>query len=94
MAFLKKYDLFAKEIGEIEVSDELLEVKCNREVIKRYCKAIRDNNRQRSANTKTRSEVKATGKKSQKQKGLGRARHGALTAPQFRVEELFLVLSL
>lgn len=84
MAFLKKYDLLAKEIGEFEISDEVLKVKCNRRVIEGYCRAIRDNNRQWSANTKTRSEVKATGKKSQRQKGLGRARHGALTAPQFR----------
>lgn len=39
--------------------------------------------RQRSASTKTRSEVHGTTKKSIKQKGTGGARHGALTAPIF-----------
>jgi large subunit ribosomal protein L4 len=40
--------------------------------------------RQGTHNAKTRGEVKATTRKMYKQKGTGRARHGAATAPQFR----------
>jgi large subunit ribosomal protein L4 len=40
--------------------------------------------RQGTHKTKTRGEVKATTRKMYKQKGTGRARHGAASAPQFR----------
>jgi large subunit ribosomal protein L4 len=40
--------------------------------------------RQGTHKAKTRGEVKATTRKMYKQKGTGRARHGAATAPQFR----------
>ena len=45
--------------------------------------AYRANRRSGSANTKTRSEVKCTGKKMYKQKGTGNARHGDPGAPIF-----------
>ncbi len=45
--------------------------------------AYRANRRSGSANTKTRSEVKCTGKKMYKQKGTGNARHGDRGAPIF-----------
>jgi large subunit ribosomal protein L4 len=53
-------------------------------MVKDYIVAIRNNARQWSANTKTRSEVCKAGQKVQQQKGLGKARHGALSAPQFK----------
>ena len=40
--------------------------------------------RQGTHKAKTRGEIKATTRKMYKQKGTGRARHGAATAPQFR----------
>jgi large subunit ribosomal protein L4 len=40
--------------------------------------------RQGTHQAKTRGEIKATTRKMYKQKGTGRARHGAATAPQFR----------
>jgi large subunit ribosomal protein L4 len=40
--------------------------------------------RQGTHQTKTRGEIRATTHKMYKQKGTGRARHGAATAPQFR----------
>lgn len=45
--------------------------------------AYRANRRTGSANTKTRAEVKCTGKKMYKQKGTGNARHGDRGAPIF-----------
>ena len=45
--------------------------------------AYRANRRSGTANTKTRAEVKCTGKKMYKQKGTGNARHGDRGAPIF-----------
>ena len=84
MAVLKKYDFEGKETGEITIEDALLDVGANSQMMKDYIVAIRKNQRQWSANTKTRIEVNKTKAKCQKQKGLGRARHGNLAAVQFR----------
>jgi len=46
--------------------------------------AYRANRRTGSACTKTRGEVSGNNRKIYKQKGTGRARHGAIRAPQFR----------
>lgn len=45
--------------------------------------AYRANRRSGTANTKTRAEVKGSGKKIYRQKGTGNARHGAKSAPIF-----------
>lgn len=84
MAVLKKYDLAGKEIGQEEIADGLLKKSVSAQMIKDYIVALRANARQWTAHTKTRSEVNKVGQKAQAQKGLGRARHGALSAPQFR----------
>jgi len=48
-----------------------------------YIHIFKTNQRQGTSSTKTRSEVSGGGKKPWKQKGTGRARHGALSAPIF-----------
>jgi len=53
-------------------------------IIHRVLKQQLNNNRQRSAHTKTRSEVKGGGKKPWKQKGTGRARAGSTRSPLWR----------
>ena len=63
---------------------ELKNVDVNPELFKKVVVAINYNNRQWSANTKTRGEVKATGKKPFRQKGTGRARQGTTVAPHHR----------
>jgi large subunit ribosomal protein L4 len=84
VATLKKYDFTGKEVDQIEVKDDLLEIKDSHQMIKNYLVAIRNNARQWSANTKRRREVRASGKKPHPQKGLGRARQGCVAAPQFK----------
>ncbi len=84
MATLKKYDFKGKQAGEVSIEDKLLEVAANEQMIKDYIVAIRENARQWSASTKTRSEVCHSGQKPHRQKGLGRARQGCLAAPQYK----------
>lgn len=84
MATLKKYDFTGKEIGEESLDDGVLKKEINSQLVKDYIVALRKNARQWSANTKGRSEVSRAMQKAQQQKGLGRARHGFLGAPQFK----------
>ncbi len=84
MAILKKYNLAGAEVGKVEIEDSLLKADANGQMIKDYLVAIRNNARQWSAHTKTRSEVNHSGKKPHPQKGTGRARQGYLGAPQYK----------
>lgn len=84
MATLKKYNLTGKEVGHLQIDDEMINAEANSQMIKDYIVALRANARQWSASTKTRAEVKHTTKKPHPQKGQGRARQGSLVAPQYR----------
>lgn len=84
MAAVKKFNLTGQEIGQVLIDDAFLEAEANGQMIKDYIVALRNNARQWSANTKTRSQVKHTTRKAQPQKGQGRARHGSTVAPQYR----------
>lgn len=84
MANLKKYSFEGKELGSVEVSDDLLNAEANGQMVKDYIIALRANARQWSANTKGRSEVSHSTKKPHPQKGGGRARQGSLVAPQYK----------
>lgn len=84
MATLKKYDIEGKELGEETIEDRLLEANAHAQMVKDYIVALLANQRQWSANTKGRKEVKCTSKKPHAQKGTGRARQGTLAAPQYR----------
>lgn len=84
MSTLKKYNLEAKEIGHIAVSEMLMKAEANGQMIKDYIVALRANARQWSANTKTRGEVNHSTKKPHPQKGGGRARQGRLSSPQYK----------
>lgn len=81
---LKKYNLEGQEIGHVQVNDALANAEANEQMVKDYIIALRENARQWSANTKTRAEVNHTTKKPHPQKGGGRARQGALSAPQYK----------
>lgn len=81
---LKKYNLTGKEVGHVQIDKQFVDVEANSQMVKDYIVALRNNARQWSANTKTRSQVKHTTKKAHPQKGQGRARHGSTVAPQYR----------
>jgi large subunit ribosomal protein L4 len=84
VASIKKYDFSGKEVGEVKIDDEWLKAPANMQMIKDYLVAIRNNQRQWSANTKTRAEVSHSGQKPHPQKGTGKARQGYLGAPQYK----------
>jgi large subunit ribosomal protein L4 len=84
VATLKKYDILGKEVGEVTIDDTLLASNANGQMVKDYIVAIRRNLRQWSANTKGRSEINHSTQKPHRQKGLGRARQGSLSAPQYK----------
>ncbi len=84
MATLKKYNLSGKEVGSVQIDDEILDISAHSQSIKDYIVAIRNNARQWSANTKRRGEVNHTGRKPHPQKGQGRSRQGDLAAPHYK----------
>ena len=84
MAVVKKYNLGGDVLESVEVDDQLLQVLANSQMIKDYLVAYRRNQRQWSANTKTRPEVSHSGQKPHPQKGTGRARQGYLGSPQYK----------
>ena len=84
MATLKKYNLTGKELEEVKVSDDMLDVSVNQQMLKDYLVAIRANKRQWSACTRGRSEVNHSNAKPHPQKGTGKARQGTLAAPHYK----------
>ncbi|MCH9612825.1 MAG: 50S ribosomal protein L4 [Chlamydiia bacterium] len=83
MSNITQYDINGEKQGEVTLNiDENFQA--NHQMIKEYIVALRENQRQWSANTKTRSEVKASRKKCRPQKGTGNARQGNTTTPQFK----------
>lgn len=84
MTSLKHYDLNGKKLDSISLDKALLQAKANPQLVKDYIVAIRQNQRQWSANTKTRAEIQRTKRKPHPQKGQGRARQGAMSTPQYR----------
>ena len=83
MAKLKVYDMAAKEVGEIELSDDIFAVPYNEALIHEAVVAYNANQRQGTKSTLTRSEVRGHAKKPWRQKKTGRARHGSTKGPQW-----------
>jgi len=69
--------------GTVSLPTELFGVTPNKTLIAQAVRVYLANQRQGTASTKTRSEVKGSTRKIYRQKGTGRARHGANTAPIF-----------
>lgn len=77
-------DLKGKGVGELELSDELFVAEKGSQATFEAVVATRAAARAGTASTKTKGEVKATGAKPWKQKGLGRARAGYRSSPVWR----------
>jgi large subunit ribosomal protein L4 len=72
------------DAGTIELSPAIFGQTVRADVLHQVVRWQLAKRRQGTHKAKTRGEIKATTKKMYKQKGTGRARHGAATAPQFR----------
>lgn len=72
-----------KVMGKIELPKEIFNVAENKVLIAQAVRVYSANQRIGGANTKTRGEVTGSTRKIYRQKGTGRARHGAITAPLF-----------
>lgn len=71
-------------VSSTELDDRIFAVERNDTLIHQAVLRIQANRRAGTHQTKTRGNVKGTTAKMYRQKGTGRARHGAMTAPQFR----------
>lgn len=79
----KLYDKTAKEVGSIELSDEVFGKDYNEALIHQVIVAQLANRRQGTKSALTRAEVRGGGRKPWRQKGTGHARHGSTRAPQW-----------
>jgi len=73
-----------KSHGKMTFSGKLFAAKVNKQLLAQAIRVNRANRRAGTASTKTRSEVAGSTRKIYRQKGTGRARHGAIRAPIFR----------
>lgn len=80
---LPVFDLAGKKKGNIDLPKEIFGVKENKALMAQAVRVYLANQRQGTASTKTRGEVRGSTRKIYRQKGTGRARHGAITAPIF-----------
>ncbi len=72
-----------EKVSEIKVNKEIWGIEPNDAVLYDALRLARNNYRQGTADTKTRSEVSGGGRKPWRQKGTGRARQGSTRAPHW-----------
>ncbi len=72
-----------REVSQVDLPPDIFEAKINVGLMHQAFVRQMANARQGSHNTRSRSEIRATGAKWYRQKGTGRARHGAQSAPIF-----------
>ena len=75
------FDKNLKEVKNIDLSDNVFDIKPNEALIHQVSVSMLSNLRRPLAHTKTRSEVSGGGKKPWRQKGTGRARQGSIRSP-------------
>jgi large subunit ribosomal protein L4 len=80
---VKLFDMSAKEVGALELSENLFNIEYNEPVIHQAIVTRLANERQGTKSTLTRSEVRGGGIKPWRQKGTGRARQGSMRSPQW-----------
>ncbi len=83
MPQLALYDMAGRKIEQIALSDAVFGVPVHMPLLHQALVAEDSARRRFSARTKTRAEVRRTGGKWYRQKGLGLARHGSRAAPIF-----------
>jgi large subunit ribosomal protein L4 len=81
---LKVHSLDNKEVGDIELADEVFGLPVRGDILARVVNWQLAKRRAGTHKTKGISDISGTTKKPYKQKGTGRARQGSLRSPQFR----------
>ncbi len=77
------YSLLGKQNGEMVLPKEIFGSFVNKVLLSQALRVYITNRKQLLGHTKTRGNVKASKAKIYRQKGTGKARHGAITAPIF-----------
>ena len=73
-----------QKINEVDINEELKNIKVSVPLLHEVVKAYLSNQRKGTSSTKTRAEVRGGGKKPWRQKGTGRARAGSIRSPLWR----------
>ena len=81
---LKVHDLDNKEVGDIDLADEVFGLPVRNDILARVVNWQLAKRRAGTHKAKGISDISGTTKKPYKQKGTGRARQGSLRSPQFR----------
>jgi large subunit ribosomal protein L4 len=81
MASVELFNPQGESKGTLTLDDQLFGVKVQNTLVHQAVVTQTSNGRASIAHTKTRGEVRGTGKKPWKQKGTGRARHGSRRSP-------------
>ncbi|PYS39128.1 MAG: 50S ribosomal protein L4 [Acidobacteria bacterium] len=84
MPKVKILDLTSKEIGEVELIDDVFGVAHNEPLVHEAVRSFLANRRSGTSATKTRGDVSGAGRKLWKQKGTGRARIASLRSPLWK----------
>ncbi|MHB8171530.1 MAG: 50S ribosomal protein L4 [Thermincolia bacterium] len=75
------YNINGQQVGDIELKEEIFGIEPNKHVLHQAVVLQLASQRQGTASTKTRAEVRGGGRKPWRQKGTGRARHGSIRSP-------------
>ena len=78
------YNISGKQVGEIELNENIFGADVNIEAMHQVVRMYLANQRQGTQSALTRAEVRGGGKKPWRQKGTGRARHGSIRSPQWK----------
>ncbi len=77
------YNIEGKKVSDLELNESVFGIEPNEKIVHSVLVNYLANQRQGTANTKTRAEVSGGGRKPWRQKGTGRARQGSIRAPQW-----------
>src|SRR6187399_1398474 len=83
MAKVDIFNLKREKVGELELSDDVFGAEVKEHLFQQVVAAQLASRRAGTSAAKERSAVQGSSKKIYKQKGTGRARHGAIRAPIF-----------
>lgn len=78
---IKVTDQKGKKVKDLTLDPNVFGVPLSIDLLAQYVRVYQSNQRQGTACTKTRGEVRGGGKKPWRQKGTGRARHGSTRSP-------------